>query len=328
LYDFRLNETADWIKTTKAKKVAIQMPEGLKSYAQRVARDLREKTGAEFVILGDPCYGACDIPSGYQRYAHVLVQFGHSEIPSMEVQEGVHFVEVFIDNDISPLFTQLLPMLKSRIGLVTTVQHIHMLPALQEWLEGEGRKVRVGKGDGRVKFPGQVLGCNISSADAVKGEVEQYLYLGSGDFHPLSIAIDTGKEVLVIDPVLMEIRSIEELKDRILRQRHAAIARAAAAKRYLVLVCSRPGQMRMDLAERIERDLTARGLETDIVVMEEFHPDFLLSFQAEAFVSTACPRISIDDYLRYPKPILTPVELEIVLGLRRWEDYKMDFIPG
>ncbi len=84
----------------------------------------------------------------------------------------------------------------------------------------------------------------------------------------------------------------------------------------------------MDLAERIERDLTARGLETDIVVMEEFHPDFLLSFQAEAFVSTACPRISIDDYLRYPKPILTPVELEIVLGLRRWEDYKMDFIPG
>jgi 2-(3-amino-3-carboxypropyl)histidine synthase len=48
----------------------------------------------------------------------------------------------------------------------------------------------------------------------------------------------------------------------------------------------------------------------------------------DAFVSTACPRIAIDDALRYKKPILTPVELEVSLGIRRWDDYVFDSILG
>jgi 2-(3-amino-3-carboxypropyl)histidine synthase len=46
----------------------------------------------------------------------------------------------------------------------------------------------------------------------------------------------------------------------------------------------------------------------------------------DAFVMTACPRIAIDDSIRYKKPLLTPQELEIVLELRDWEDYEMDEI--
>jgi len=64
------------------------------------------------------------------------------------------------------------------------------------------------------------------------------------------------------------------------------------------------------------------------VLLEEIHPDRLLPYQADAYVSTACPRIAVDDYLRYPKPILTPVEMEIVLGLKKWSDYSLDSIQG
>ena len=51
-----------------------------------------------------------------------------------------------------------------------------------------------------------------------------------------------------------------------------------------------------------------------------------MPFDADAYVSTACPRIAIDDYSRYRKPMITPSELEIVLGIREWEDYEMDYI--
>jgi 2-(3-amino-3-carboxypropyl)histidine synthase len=70
------------------------------------------------------------------------------------------------------------------------------------------------------------------------------------------------------------------------------------------------------------------GKRAEIVLLEEFHPDRLLPYKADAFVSTACPRIAIDDYLRYDRPLLTPVEMEIVLGKRLWSDYRLDEIPG
>jgi len=36
--------------------------------------------------------------------------------------------------------------------------------------------------------------------------------------------------------------------------------------------------------------------------------------------------VAIDDANMYKKPLLTPIELEIVLGKRKWEEYKIDEI--
>jgi 2-(3-amino-3-carboxypropyl)histidine synthase len=256
------------------------------------------------------------------------VQFGHADIPSMPRDDRVLFVEVFIDIDITELLERALPMLKDRIGLLTTVQHVGMLPRIRDWLESRGKEVHIGRGDARIKFEGQVLGCNISSVSPIMDKVDQFLYIGSGDFHPLSVAIESDKPVLVIDPLMNEVRELGDLKERILRQRFAAITRASEAKRFLVLVSTKAGQMRMDLARELKRKVEAHGRSAEIVLLEEFHPDRLLSYDAEAYVSTACPRIAVDDYLRYRRPIITPVELEIVLGDREWSEYRMDMILG
>ena len=50
----------------------------------------------------------------------------------------------------------------------------------------------------------------------------------------------------------------------------------------------------------------------------------LRSLGFDAYVSTACPRIAVDDVAMYDKPLLTPQELEIVLGVRKWENYVFD----
>ncbi len=328
MYDFRLTEVADWIVARDARTVAVQFPEGLKVHAQSIARDLRERTGRSILILGDPCYGACDYASSFPQYADALVQFGHAEIPSMASPSNVLFVEVYIDLDMTALLEKALPMLRGRIGLLTTVQHVHQLPNMMSWLESHGKEVQIGRGDARIKFDGQVLGCNISSVDPLIDKVDQFLYVGSGDFHPLMVAIESDKPVLVLDPLMNEVREIDHLKERILRQRHAAIARAESANRFLILVSTKVGQERMGLAKRLQSLAEENNRSADIVLLEEIHPDRLLPYQADAYVSTACPRIAIDDYLRYPKPILTPVEMEIVLGLKKWSDYSLDSIQG
>jgi 2-(3-amino-3-carboxypropyl)histidine synthase len=328
LYDFRLDEVAAWIRSFNARTVAIQMPEGLKIHAQRIVHQLEVDTGATFLIIGDPCYGACDYTARYASYADALVQFGHSEIPSIAHDPRVLFVEVFVNLDISELLNRALPKLMDRIGLITTVQHVQMLPQVRTWLESHRRQVLVGKGDARIKFEGQVLGCNITSIDPIAPMVDQFLYIGSGDFHPLSAAIAGGRPVLIIDPLMGEVREIEELKDRILRQRYAAIERSVGARKILILVSTKVGQMRMAEALRLRRLAEGSDRVADIVLLEEFSPDQLLSYDADAFVSTACPRIAIDDYLRYPKPILTPIEMEIALGLKQWSDYRLDCILG
>jgi 2-(3-amino-3-carboxypropyl)histidine synthase len=60
--------------------------------------------------------------------------------------------------------------------------------------------------------------------------------------------------------------------------------------------------------------------------MDEIGPEALLPYQVEAYVSTACPRLAIDDQARYRRPLLTPVEMEIALGERDWSEYEMDTI--
>ena len=41
-----------------------------------------EATGCQVVIMGDPCYGACDLSLELLAYADVLVHFGHTPLIS------------------------------------------------------------------------------------------------------------------------------------------------------------------------------------------------------------------------------------------------------
>jgi 2-(3-amino-3-carboxypropyl)histidine synthase len=246
----------------------------------------------------------------------------------MRPDDDVLFIEVRLDYDITDLLQPALDRLGPRVGLVTTVQHVHQLGKLKEWLEGKGRMAVIGRGDRRVKNAGQVLGCNVTAASSIKDQVDQFLYLGSGDFHPLAVSLATGKPVIVLDPLMQEVRDVEQLKDRILRQRHGAISLASEAKSFGIIISSKPGQQRKALADRLKEMILGKGRKAFLIVMDNVTSDQLIAFQLDAFVSTACPRLAIDDYLRFKKPMLTPVELEVALGLRDWGDYVFDSFLG
>ena len=325
MFDFELETVSRWISDGGYASVALQMPEGLKIRAPEISEFIERETGAVPVIVGRPCYGACDL-FDYHGWADALVHFGHSPIPSQGEDPNVLYVESRSDADVDDSILGSLSTLPGSIGLLATVQYLGLIPKVRRILESSGRSVHVGVGDSRICHPGQVLGCNCSAAEAVNDDVEGFLFIGEGDFHPLAAAFGMEKQVLVLNPVSGEVRDMAEKRDRILRRRFAAIQGARDAQSFLVIVCSKVGQDRSELADGIVGLLRSHGRTAFKVVIEEVNPTALMSYQVDAFVNTACPRIAMDDAARYPKPMLTPPELEIALGEREWSDYVFDQI--
>lgn len=335
-YDLDLDEVYRAVRSRGARRVMLQFPDGLRDYAPRIARLVEQRTGAEAVVSGEACYGACDTPSPSQMKAagaDFLVQFGHSPMPSVPVRDTL-FVRAKYRMPIRPAIAKAVEHLGlrgKRVGFVTTAQYQHTTDEALAILRELGVEPKVGKGDLRIALAAQILGCNYTAAKAVEAEVDAFFYLGSGDFHPLGLALETPKDVVVADPETGDVRLMSGLRDRILRQRFAAIetAKRRGGKRFAVLVSTKAGQFRLRLAEALKKRIEAHGGEAVLVQLDTFSPDALQYFRhMDAWVNTACPRIATDDAGKYPVPMLTPPELEIVLGERAWDRYAFDEIGG
>ncbi len=303
------------IRERGAQRVALQFPEGLKRHAAEIAGELRNE-GLSIIISGDPCYGACDLDLDTLGMADLLVHFGHAPV---DARESVIYEPYFLDFDVSVL-AHALPLLKGReIGLVTTVQHAHLIPAMEEFLTGKGLCCVVAEGGGRTPMRGQVLGCSWNAARGVAAE--EILYVGTGLFHPIGVQVATGKHVVALDPYTGIAEEVEG--SGFLRKRFAVIERATDAKNYGIILSLKSGQRRQALAE----GLASLSKKAAIVTMHEVCPDELLNLGFGAYVNTACPRIAYEDQERYSVPVLTPSEFEILCGVRHWDDYLIDELP-
>jgi len=326
MHDFEIDRIVKIIKKRRYRVIGLQLPEGLKDSATEIADAIKDKSGCDIVVSADPCYGACDLADDSMKRigADALIHFGHSPIFKKSAIP-VEYISVQGDSDPLPLIKKNLKRFSKKVGLVSTIQHVHTLEKVKKLLDGEGFAVKIGKGGGRIKHKGQVLGCSFGSAVSVADDVENFIYIGSGNFHPLGVALATGKRTFAVDPLLREVRDIGPLKEKILRQRYARIAKALEGKTFGIIIGEKRGQMRKGLAFRLKKMLEEKGKRAYLLYLGEITPENLLPFRKlHAFVNTACPRISIDDAAKFKKPLLTPAELEIALGERDWEDYELD----
>ena len=312
-----MNDISDLVNRLKqrgVRKVALQFPAGLKRRAAEYAAQLRA-AGFVMIISGDPCYGACDLALDTLAHADVLVHIGHSPV---DRQENVIFEPYPVDFDIAKL-ENVLPLLKEKtVGLVTTVQHIHQIPGMESFLLENGIDVRVAEGGTRAPNRGQVLGCSFAAARAT--HAPEILFVGTGVFHPIGIALSTGARVIALDPLTGIAQEVGG--DALLRRRFAIMEKARNAESIGIIVSSKSGQERMALAER----LSALSKKAVIVTMREVSPDELLNLGFACYVNTACPRLAYDDQVRFPAPVLSPQEFEIICGVRTWDEYAIDEI--
>ena len=75
-YNLKLERCIKEIKSSKAKTVCIQLPDGLKPKATEIADYLQKNTNAKILIYLGSNYGACDIP---KLDVDLLIQLGHSK---------------------------------------------------------------------------------------------------------------------------------------------------------------------------------------------------------------------------------------------------------
>ncbi len=185
-----------------------------------------------------------------------------------------------------------------RIGLVTTAQYVHQLKEIQTRLNKNGKNAIIAPGRPN---PGQVLGCDAGAArGAASKGADCIVYLGTGHFHPLRAAMDTGLPTYMTHPS----GGIEIISNELL-MKHAKIKAARMhyfnlAKRVGILVSTKPGQSRMKQALNLREKL--KGVkETFIFAANEIKPEYLEGYDVDAWVSTGCPRIAED---RFNRPVV------------------------
>ncbi len=292
-------------------RVLLQLPEGLKDKTFKLAEKL-EREGKEVVISCSPCYGACDVALEEAKRcgADRIIQYGHSAFvvgSSMPVE----FVEYRTPVKFKKLVGRALKELKdfSRVGLVTTVQHIGQLDDIRRFLESNGKRVFVGRHGKRAKYDGQILGCDLGSIRNIERDVDCFLYFGGGVFHPLGGALATEKPFLAVDPFTGKIGWMGEERRKELRRRKGALLAAIGARKFGIVCSTKPGQFNFKKALSIKKMLEAEGRNAQILVCNEVNYESLNNFlEVDCFVNTACPRI-VEDYDRLRKPILDAEEV-------------------
>lgn len=325
MYDLEIDRVAREITSRNAKRVLLQLPDGLRPRAFAMARALKESTGSKVFLAGDSCYGACDLALEQARTIKVdlLVHYGHTRLLS-DSDVPVLYVEARVDIDAQSLTEKALPLIEGwrKVGLATTVQHAHQLGEVKGALELRGIRAVVGRGAGRTPYDGQIIGCDYNSARTIRDDVDGFLFIGGGRFHPLGLALSTGKPVVAADPYLITVEAIgEDEVRRLAKRRMAAIVTATMAWRLGIIMSSKPGQFEPSAAESVQAKLEAEGKEAIIICLDDVRAETLLNFsEAEAFIVTACPRIAIDGVGDLRKPLLTLQEALVMLGEGRWDE--------
>ena len=87
--ELELDKAVKEIKKNKAKRVLIQLADGLKPRATEIVEYLEKNTNAKCFIWLESCFGSCDIPDSkiLEKNIELVLQFGHSDEIKAERQE-------------------------------------------------------------------------------------------------------------------------------------------------------------------------------------------------------------------------------------------------
>ncbi|XRH74930.1 MAG: diphthamide biosynthesis enzyme Dph2 [Candidatus Methanosuratincola verstraetei] len=316
MYDFEIERAVGEVERRRAKKVFVQAPDGLKQFLADFVSRLSKV--CEVYVSINPCYGGCDLEDDKAAMigADMVIHIGHEKF--IEGAEKVQTIYLPAPHmvDVKDLASLAASELKKRgftkVGVLANLQHVVHVGEFVRALEAAGIMPVVDR-----QTAGLVLGCRTGGAKRIEGEVDAFLFIGGGEFHPLGVAMDVEKEVFIADPYRNEVRGTVEMVKKTLSQRWWAIMEAAKSKRFGVIVVTKPGQFSIKSAEKIAAGIRAAGREAYQLVGDEVSPERFASFPfIEAFIVTGCPRIATDAYQDPNRPVLNEAEawkmLEII----------------
>jgi len=318
--DFEKERLVAELKKRKPKKVLVQLAEGIKQNAPEIS-EIIKGLGIECIFSGQTCWGGCSVAvcEAKELGVDLIVHIGHAEF--MKTDFPVLYIEVRDILDLKPLLEKSLNLLEKHktIGLSYSIQHRHDIENIIKFYEKKDKKIILSKKSGNAAYEGHVLGCQYAGLKAIQDKVDAFVIIGNR-FHSMGAALSVKKPVILVDVYNHNIKTMEGLRDKILKQRLFSIEKFKEAKKIGVIVGTKIGQ-KFSSPETILEKLKKNEKEAIIITMDEITPEKIMNFYSiDAFIELACPRIALDDFAKYEKPILTMREALVALGEKSWDE--------
>ena len=191
-----------------------------------------------------------------------------------------------------------------KIGLYSAIKFCNNLNLVKKQLQNLGITI-ISSQAKRTGCESQLLGCD-SAKDSLNTdeEVDAFLYIGDGKFHPLALAYGQDKEIMCDDPIGKKLTLItKEDVAANLRRAKGSLVKFLSSQNIGVVITIKPGQ------EYYRSSLKLESIYPD----KKFYYfiDNNISFnQLENFpfidmwINTACPRIGTDDQKQFRKGVI------------------------
>jgi len=315
------------IEEKRPARVVLNAPGGLLRQTMELMRTVEERYGVQCVLVGDSCFGICDtVDDEVEKLgASLALHIGHNA--SVEkVGDYTYLVDAKDDIKFDAVVERSVPMLSKykRIGLATFSQHLDELEPVKSQLEKAGFEVFLGR-ENSLLLGSQTFGCDFSTVFENTEKVDAFCYLGQSEFHAVGVALATGKPTFLLDPYLEEMRDMKVEAEERQKRAILAVYKALDAQVFGVVTGLKEGQKMVGRSKWITNRLEAHGKEVVQLAMREVTPDRLAPYtRIEAFVQTACPRISVDGFT-FQKPVLSIPQADALVGLLEGREMK-DFL--
>jgi len=198
--------------------------------------------------------------------------------------------------------------------LVTFSQHMYQLPPVKQKFEEMGFEVLVGK-ENSLLLASQMFGCDFSTVFPLREEVDAFCFLGESEFHAVGLAMATGKPTYMLDPYMNEVIDMAAAAEERKKRAILAVYKALDARVFGVITGLKEGQKMLGRSRWISDRLKSHGRKVVQLALRDITPERLAPHRdIEAFVQTACPRISIDGF-NFDRPVLSIPQADALVAL-------------
>ncbi len=305
------------IEAKKPKVVLVNAPGGLLRQTKDLMERVKEKYGVTSILSGESCFGICDtVDDDVEKLqADLALHIGHNATV-IEVGDYTYLVDAVDDVEFDEVVEAAAKVLSpyKRIGLATFSQHLHQLRPVKDKLESKGFNVVVGKGN-NLMLEGQVFGCDFSTSFPVRGDVDAFAFLGESEFHAVGLALSSGKPTFMLDPYMNEVTDMKAAAEERRKRAILAVYKALDARVFGVITGLKEGQKMLGRSRWISKRLEMNGRRVIELALRDVTAERLAPHkEIEAFIQTACPRISIDGFT-FDKPVLSIPQADALVAL-------------
>ena len=177
--------------------------------------------------------------------------------------------------------------LPDTIALAATVQFAGDIENIKEMIEKTGRQVILYQG-AKSRYQGQILGCDV---EKIEEDVDAFLYIGDGIFHPKMLVIKNNKPVFAYDPFSEKFDRLDTGDiERMMKRKKGAYLKFMSSDNIGILISVKTGQYTPNARAKLEEKYPDKKFYAFVADTIDFTQLENFPF-IECWINTACLRI-------------------------------------